>query len=212
MLEPLRHILDKSKIVLASQSPRRKEILQNILGLDFIVRPSHAEENLDKSKYEGKPFNYTQDTAALKTDHVFRELDKEFENDSLLVIGCDTVVTYKGTIYEKPVDKDDAFRILNTLSGTNHYVYSGVKLIWRPLGGQKKEMSFYEETSVEFAAVSEDVLRSYIDTGDPMDKAGGYGIQGRGASFISGIHGDYFNVMGFPVHRFSVQLTSLLSC
>ena len=211
MLEPLRHILDKSKIVLASQSPRRREILQNILGLDLIIRPSHAEENLDKSKYEGKPFSYTQDTAALKTDQVFRESDKEFENDSLLVIGCDTVVTLNGTIYEKPVDKDDAFRILNTLSGTQHSVYSGVKLIWRPLNGEMKEISFYEETSVEFAKVSEEVIKSYIETGEPMDKAGGYGIQGKGASFISGIHGDYFNVMGFPVHRFSVQLTSLLS-
>ena len=91
MLEPLRHILDKSTIILASQSPRRREILKN-LGLDFIVRPSNAEENLEKSKYEGKPFNYTMDTAALKTDQVFNEVDADFKDKDLLVIGCDQYI------------------------------------------------------------------------------------------------------------------------
>ena len=210
MLEPLRHILDRSAIVLASQSPRRREVLQNIGKLNIIIRPSNAEENLEKSKYEAKSFNYTMDTAALKTDAVFESVETEYENKDLLVIGCDTVVTYKGSIYEKPKDKEDALRILNTLNGTDHEVYSGMKLIWKPLKGEKKELSFYEETKVNFASVSEDVLRGYIETGEPMDKAGGYGIQGVGASLVQGIKGDYFNVMGFPFHTFCVKLTELL--
>ena len=209
MLEPLRHILDKSTIVLASQSPRRKQILTN-LGLNLVIKPSHAEENLDKSLYVGKPFEYTKDTAALKTDAVFQEVDHEYENQNLLVIGTDTVVTYQGTIYEKPRDKDDAFRILSTLNNTSHSVFSGIKMIWRTAGGVKKNVSFYEETKVKFANVSDEVLKSYIETGDPMDKAGGYGIQGIGGNLIEGIQGDYFNVMGFPVHRFSVKLTELV--
>ena len=211
MLEPLRHILDKSAIVLASQSPRRREVLQNIGKLNIIIRPSDAEENLEKYKYEGKPFNYTMDTAALKTDAVFGTVEAEYGDKDLLVIGCDTVVTYKGCIYEKPKDKEDAFRILNTLNGTCHEVYSGMKLIWKPLKGEKKEVSFYEETKVNFARVPEDVLRGYIETLEPMDKAGGYGIQGVGASLVRGIEGDYFNVMGFPFHMFCVKLTDLLA-
>ena len=209
MLEPLRHILDKSIIVLASGSPRRKEILTNI-GLSFIVQPSNVEENLDKSKYDGKPFNYTMDTAALKTDDIFRKIDKEYADKPLIVIGCDTVVTYKGNIYEKPRDKADAFRILSELNGSSHSVYSGVKLIYRPVNGDKKEVSFYEETKVEFADLTDDIIRAYIETEEPMDKAGGYGIQAKGGTLVKAVNGEYFNVMGFPVYMFSVKLSSLL--
>ena len=211
MLEPLRHILDRSTIVLASASPRRKEILQNILKLDIHIRPSNAEENLDKKLYDGKPFDYTMDTAALKSEQVWDEVAAEFgSSSSLLVVSCDTVVTQHGIIYEKPRDKEDAFRMLSSFSGGQHQVYSGVKLVWRPEQGEKREVSFYEGTQVDFAAVSTSVIRGYIETGEPMDKAGGYGIQGVGASLVRGIQGDYFNVMGFPVHRFAEQLTKLL--
>ena len=100
--------------------------------------------------------------------------------------------------------------MLSGFSGGQHQVYSGVKLVWRPEQGEKREVSFYEGTQVDFAAVSASVIRGYIETGEPMDKAGGYGIQGVGASLVRGIQGDYFNVMGFPVHRFAEQLTKLL--
>ena len=162
-------------------------------------------------KANGKPFDYTIDTAALKSGQVWDEVAAEFgSSSSLLVVSCDTVVTQHGIIYEKPRDKEDAFRMLSSFSGGQHQVYSGVKLVWRPEQGEKREVSFYEGTQVDFAAVSASVIRGYIETGEPMDKAGGYGIQGVGASLVRGIQGDYFNVMGFPVHRFAEQLTKLL--
>jgi len=211
MLEPLRYILEKSTIVLASASPRRREILDN-QGLTFVVRPSNVEENLDKNNYKGKPFDYTVDTAALKADDVYAKTSSEFPHGSLLVIGCDTVVTCQGQIYEKPKDRDDAVRMLSTLSGNKHVVYSGVKMIWRVSDNASREVStFYEGTEVEMADLTDKIIKGYVETGEPMDKAGGYGIQSRGGSLVSGISGDYFNVMGFPVHRFSVELTKLLN-
>jgi len=209
MLEPMRHILDKTTIILASQSPRRKEIFQN-LGLKFIVKPSTVEENLEKTKYIGRPFDYTVDTAGLKADDVFETVIKDYGSEDLIVIGCDTIVTHSDTIYEKPKDVSDAARILGILSGNSHTVYSGVKLIYKEKGGEKKEETFYEATDVDFAELSEEVIKGYIATGEPMDKAGGYGIQGRGGSLVKGIKGDYFNVMGFPAHKFSIKLTECL--
>ena len=159
MLEPLRYILDKSTIVLASASPRRKEIFLN-QGLSFIVRPSNVEENLDKIQYEGKPFEYTVDTAALKADNVYDNVSSEFPEGSLLVIGCDTVVTCQGRIYEKPKDTDDAVRMLTTLSGSSHIVYSGVKIIWRGAAKAEREVTtFYEGTTVEMAELTDQVIK-----------------------------------------------------
>ena len=208
MLEPIRHILDKTTIILASASPRRKEILQNI-GLKFIVQPSTIDENLTKSDYYGRPFDYTVDTAELKADDVFEKV-KDTNTEDLLVIGCDTIVTHAGTIYEKPKDVADAARVLGILSGQTHVVFSGVKMIFRGKDGRKHEETFYEATEVEFAELSEKIIEGYIATGEPMDKAGGYGIQGRGCSLVKGIKGDYFNVMGFPAHAFCCKLTDCL--
>ena len=210
MLEPVRHILNKTTIILASASPRRKEIFEN-LGLNFTVKPSTVDENLKKSEYVGKPFKYTVDTAALKADDVFNKVVQEYENENLVVIGCDTVVTHENIIYEKPKDVSDAARILSKLSGDTHTVYSGVKIIYQEKGGARGEVTFHEGTEVEFAELSEEVIQGYISTGEPMDKAGGYGIQGRGGSLVRGIKGDYFNVMGFPAHAFSVKFTECLN-
>ena len=157
MLEPLRYILDKSTIVLASASPRRREILTN-QGLSFVVRPSHVEENLDKNNYQGKPFDYTVDTAALKADDVYEKVTSEFPNGPLLVIGCDTVVTLENRIYEKPKDKDDACRMLSNLSGNSHTVYSGVKMIWRS-HNTNNVSTFYEGTQVEMASLTDTVIK-----------------------------------------------------
>ena len=157
MLEPLRFILDKSTIVLASASPRRKEILTN-QGLSFVVRPSNVKEDLDKSKYQGKPFDYSVDTAALKADDVYDKVTSEFPDGSLLVIGCDTVVTCGGNIYEKPRDKEDACRMLSKLSGSTHTVYSGVKVIWRGPHTSRKVTTFYEGTEVEMATLSDRII------------------------------------------------------
>ena len=209
MLEPLRHLLDKTTVILASASPRRKEILQN-LGLTFIVNPSTVEEDLEKSKYVGKPFDYTVDTAALKADEVFSRVASEYGDENIVVIGCDTIVTFNNIIYEKPKDVGEAARILSTLSGSTHTVYSGVKLILQEKGGGRQEITFYEGTQVQFSDLSAEVIEGYIGTGEPMDKAGGYGIQGKGASLVKGIRGDYFNVVGFPVHAFCMKLTECL--
>jgi len=130
---------------------------------------------------------------------------------NLIVIGSDTIVTHGGVIYEKPADDEDAFRILSVLSGNIHRVYSGVSIILRTDTDQVTRVSFSEGTDVQFASLSDAVIRGYIRTGEPMDKAGGYGIQGRGCSLVQGITGDYFNVMGFPAHRFAVELTRLLN-
>ena len=204
----MRHILDKTTIILASASPRRKEILQNI-GLKFTVQPSTVEENLSKSNYIVKPYDYTVDTAGLKADDVFEKV-KDIKPGDLIVIGCDTIVTHEGIIYEKPKDVSDASRILGILSGQTHTVFSGVKLIFRGKDGSKYEETFYEATDVEFTELSKDIIEGYIATKEPMDKAGGYGIQGKGCSLVKGIKGDYFNVMGFPAHAFTLKLLQCL--
>ena len=159
MLEPLRFILDKSTVVLASASPRRREILNN-QGLKFLVRPSNVEEDLEKNNYQGRPFDYTVDTAALKADDVYEKISSECPEGSLLVIGCDTVVTHQGRIYEKPKDTEDAVRMLSTLSGNSHVVYSGVKMIWRDGGSSNRKIStFYEGTTVEVAQLTDQIIQ-----------------------------------------------------
>ena len=119
-----------------------------------------------------------------------------------MVIGADTVVAYKGQILGKPSDEEDARRMLSMLSGQTHEVYTGVCVIE---DGQIK--TFYEETKVTFYEISEDEIDRYIGTGEPMDKAGSYGIQGKAAVFIKGIEGDYYNVVGFPIARFLHEIT-----
>jgi len=169
-----------------------------------------VEENLDKNKYIGKPFDYTVDTAELKADDVFGKVKEEYKDKDLIVVGSDTVVTKDNVIYEKPKDVDDAYRILNILNGQCHTVYSGVKIIFQSKSGGTEMIKFYEATDVKFSDLSENVIRAYIGTGEPMDKAGGYGIQGKGGSLVEHIRGDYFNVMGFPVNKFCIDLTKLL--
>ena len=130
MLEPLKYILDNSKVILGSASPRRKEIMET-LGVAAIVMPSGVEENLDKGDYVGRPFDYSVDTAELKADDVFRKAKDQFKDTNLVVVGSDTVVTHQGVIYEKPKDEDDAYRILSTLSGKglfNSFLYFQRKL------------------------------------------------------------------------------------
>merc|ERR1712192_189420 len=131
----------------------------------------------------------------------------ESSDQTLIVIGSDTIVTHNGQIYEKPVDTEDAVRIISTLSGSKHRV---VSVVARDTDGQVQRASFFEGTDVEFATLSDEVIRAYVATGEPFDKAGGYGIQACGCTLVKGISGDYFNVMGFPAHRFAVELTSLL--
>lgn len=190
--EPGKDKQEMRHIILASASPRRKEILQ-LADLSFNIMPSDAEEITTKTE----PQEVVMELASIKAKDIYERSDKQS-----MVVGADTVVAYKGQILGKPSDEEDARRMLSMLSGQTHEVYTGVCVIE---DGQIK--TFYEETKVTFYEISEDEINRYIGTGEPMDKAGSYGIQGKAAVFIKGIEGDYYNVVGFPIARFLHEIT-----
>lgn len=178
-------------IILASASPRRKELLRFITE-DFTVSVSDADETADPSK---TPEETVKELAMLKGEAVFLN----FPEDT--VIAADTVVVIDDTILGKPADKEDAFRMLRSLSGRSHYVYTGVFV-----KSKNKEISFAERTEVNFFELSDEEINAYIATDEPCDKAGSYGIQGKGSTLIRSITGDYFNVVGLPVARLNREL------
>lgn len=155
---------------------------------------------------------YVIENARLKALEIVQRITAENNRSSpqaeLVVIGCDTVVVHDGTILEKPRDEQDAFEMLTKLSDATHDVYSGVALFTTALGEREPHL-FFEKTSVTFGALEPTDIRAYIATGEPMDKAGAYGIQGRARCFISGLSGCHNNVMGFPVQRFCKELRHL---
>ena len=211
MLEPHRAILSTQRIVLASSSPRRKEILSNARLPSFEIVPAECEENLDRAAYASAPWNYAADTAELKAEDVFGRLrgERDKNKSGLVVIGSDTVVALDGKIYGKPKTEGEAAEMLRALSGREHQVYSGVSVIWYRQNGEErrtKTIKFHEETSVKFADLDDEVVKGYVATGEPMDKAGAYGIQAVGGTLVEAIRGDFFNVMGFPLHRFCTEL------
>lgn len=171
------------KLVLASKSPRRSEILKNA-GIDFTVRVADADETIPDGT---KPQDAVVFLAARKAMAVTRADDE-------LVLGADTVVVLDDKILGKPKDKDDAFNMIKSLSGRVHSVFTGVCAI-----GNGVSMTFSEETRVEFYNLSDEEINEYINTDEPYDKAGAYGIQGLASKFIRSIDGDYFNVVGLPM-------------
>ena len=175
-----------NRIVLASQSPRRRELLARICP-EFDVIPSGAAEEMDTTDVR----RAVEHLALKKAEFVALE-----EKDAV-VIGADTIVVQDGKILGKPVDEDDAFRMIRSLSGRVHEVYTGCAVV---LPGGTAE-AFSEETKVHVAPMTDGEIRDYIATGEPMDKAGAYGIQGAFAPFIVGIEGDYYNVVGLPLCR-----------
>ena len=178
-------------IVLASASPRRREILENI-GLDFKVCVCDADEDqVDKSI----PVNlYVQELALLKAGAAAK---MDLGNDAI-VISADTVVYADGEIMGKPKDKEDAKRMLRLLSGKSHSVFTGICVTRR-----KDMFSVCKsvETRVIFKELSDELIERYVETGEPMDKAGAYGIQGKGCVLVEKIDGDYLNVVGLPVGK-----------
>ena len=207
MLEPYRQVLSNTRIILASASPRRKEILEK-LNLNFEIRPSMSPEDLSKEEFKFKPHEFAIQTAEEKSESVF-ERSRHENSTNLLVIGCDTVVSLNDTIFGKPSSEENAEAVLSQLSGRCHHVYTGVHLVLRTDQAVHKT-SFYDKTEVEFMQMDAATVKGYVRTGEPMDKAGSYGIQGLGGTLIKGIKGDYFNVMGFPLHLFCVHLLMLL--
>ena len=182
--KPLQEIFPK--LVLASQSPRRIELIR-YLGLEPKIYPSGADE----SSREKDPALLTQRLAFLKAEEVQRQFDRE-----TLIIGADTVVYDGERILCKPKTEEEAYLMLSGLSGRTHAVYTGVCLLY----GEKK-MGFCEKTLMHIAKMTEEEIRDYLAIGESMDKAGSYNIQGPFSRFVKGIVGDYYNVMGLPIAR-----------
>lgn len=205
--------LSKARIILASASPRRLEIF-DLMGLagKYEVVVSRFEENLDKIDFQGAdgPARYTVATAMGKAREVASRLTGEPTDKPVVVVGCDTIVDLDGEILEKPQTKEHAKEMLRRLSGRSHNVHSGVSIFSTKSGVDSPATSFVESTRVAFAPLSEAEIDAYVESGEPMDKAGSYGIQGLGGQFVERIEGCYFNVMGLPMRRLSVALAGLL--
>lgn len=176
-------------IILASKSPRRKELLHYITD-DFTIKSADVDETL--------PENISPSDAVLYLSSI--KAEPLNDNDSI-VIGADTVVALDDIILGKPKDDDDARRMLRMLSGKEHSVFTGVTV----LKGDKK-VSFYSETKVKFYDLTDEDIENYISTREPFDKAGAYGIQGYGSLLVEKIDGDYFNVVGLPISRLNQVL------
>lgn len=176
------------KLILASASPRRKELLEQI-GMSFCVIPAKGEEVITKKKPQEVVMELSEQKAAEVADGI---------EEPCIVIGADTVVAADGKILGKPKNEEDALAMLWDLQGRKHEVYTGVTL-YDTENGTKN--TFYEKTDVYMYPATKEELISYIKTGEPMDKAGAYGIQGMGAKLVEKINGDYNNVVGLPVAR-----------
>ncbi len=180
------------RIILASNSPRRREILSQ-LRIEFEVIPSDYEEKA----YDIPPENLAMCFAENKAMCVAKKIQGE-----ALIIGADTIV-YKNGVMGKPRNEEDAYEMLKTLSGVSHTVISGVSVIKTP---QLEKATAYEKTIVSFKTLTHNEILSYINTGEPKDKAGAYAIQGLGSLLVERINGCYFNVVGLPIYRLSKLL------
>lgn len=185
------------EIILASNSPRRRELL-TLAGIEYTVIPSECDEILPEKI---TPAEAVEELARQKADDVFRR------HPDSMIIAADTVVASGDTILGKPKNEDDAFNMLSSLSGRVHTVFTGVCIKTR-----EKTDIFHCNTDVEFYELTEKEIRDYIATKEPMDKAGAYGIQGKGSLLVKSINGDYFNVVGLPlaetVRRINQNLAS----
>ena len=186
------------RVILASGSPRRKELLTQ-MGVKFFCMPSQKEEKL----LFFSPAEAVKQLAVQKAEDILQRTEGE-----VLVIGADTVVVYEGQILGKPKSDADAARMLEMLQGKRHLVYTGAALLCRR-GGQRIERILEDHTAVQMYAMTEQEIASYIATREPMDKAGAYAIQGKGAVYIQGIEGEYHTVVGFPVARVYQELKEM---
>ena len=186
------------KIILASASPRRRELLEQG-GIPFTVIPSQAEEKITTEQ----PGQAVEELSYVKCSDIY-----EKSLGDVLVIGADTVVASEGKILGKPSSQKDAVKMLQSLQGREHEVYTGVTIMARE-GNENRKKTFHEKTKVVFYPMSDEEIRSYVNTGEPMDKAGAYGIQGKSAVFIKEISGDYNNVVGLPLARLYQELKNM---
>ena len=194
------------RLILASASPRRHELL-NIAGLSHEVITSGADEDVS----EPDPCRLVEALSAKKACSVCETVAvKEDLEEDFTVIGADTVVALDGIILGKPRDAEEAGRMLRTLSGRGHIVCTGVTLQGR-IGGKEYAHTFSEVSTVYVADLSDEEISAYIKTGEPLDKAGAYGIQGAFCRYVTHIEGDYFNIVGLPVSRVYRELKKICS-
>jgi len=184
------------KIILASGSPRRKEILERA-GISCEIIVSNADETIS-----GEPDYQVKELALRKA----RAVAERFSADDAIILAADTLVFVNGRILEKPRDAAEAFSMIKTLQGRHHVVYTGVALIRH---GADSEFAFTDAARVFFRALSDVEINAYIATGEPFDKAGGYGVQGRGAVLVERIEGDFYTVMGLPISKVCVALAEM---
>lgn len=183
-------------IILASASPRRRDLLRQV-GIEPEIVPSHVEEVITSAEPDLVVMELSAQKAA--------DVAAGYRGQEVVVIGADTVVAADGQILGKPTDREDAVRMITMLAGRSHQVYTGVTLMFGKTGEQ---VTFAEKTDVEVYPMTRSQIERYVDTGEPMDKAGAYGIQGYFAAYIRGIRGDYYNVVGLPVGRVCQEITS----
>lgn len=192
----IHNLLENTKVVLASASPRRKDLI-SMMGVKPLVVPSHVDEPDTGEAPRVQALRHARNKALA----VAASLDPE-----CLVVGADTVVVLDSHLLGKPASAEQARQYLRLLAGRSHQVYTGICVVHRG-----RHLQAWEKSTVSFANLSEAEIDSYVRTHEPMDKAGAYGIQGFGAQFITGIKGCYFNVMGFPLHRFYQLCLELLA-
>jgi septum formation protein len=196
-------MINNIPIILASASPRRKELLEQA-GFSFTVTTSDADESIT---YE-TPEHFAETLALRKADSVYNKIKSEYKDQNFVVIGADTIVYYDGEILGKPADEDEAFDMLTMLCDRTHQVYTGVAVIYRNALGKQVEL-INEKTDVTLYPATAKELKEYINTGDPLDKAGAYGIQGPFAVHVKEICGDYNNVVGLPIAKLYQTLKSM---
>lgn len=198
MSTELSKLLNEKKLVLASSSPRRAEILKKA-EIDFEVI---CPKNIDENNISTDPVLHVIELSRKKAESVVEK------SKNRLILGADTIVVLRGEILGKPKDKEDAFRILKKLSGKEHTVYTGVTLLDEKDG---RALSAYQLTKVKFNQLRDEEIKDYIETGEPLDKAGAYGIQGMGNFLVEKIEGDLDNVIGLPMRKLKELLIKISS-
>lgn len=194
----------KFSLVLASQSPRRKELL-GWIDVPFAIHSSDVEE----VSLSSEPVQVALDIARLKGENVWDTMPENLKNNNPLIVASDTLVELEGKIYGKPATKEEARQMLSELSNRWHRVVTSV-FLKAEFNGEEKQHEFAVETKVKFADITEDIMGPYLESGESMDKAGAYGIQGKGLTFVEAIEGSYSNVVGFPLHEFLTHLKAFL--
>jgi septum formation protein len=200
----------KYKLILASNSPRREDFIRS-LNVKYTKLVAEINENIDFTS----PIGLVTDLSKLKAKEVFNKIiDRTFNisvDQNLIILGADTIVELEGNVLGKPKDREDARKMISSLSKKEHLVITGVSLLSYNCSTKKESINtFYSSTKVHCSYVSDEILSNYLDTNEWKDKAGGYGIQGQAQTFIDEIQGSYSNVVGLPLTQLIKELSKLI--